>query len=305
MQGIFFGIAVFPALLRGRHDLTDCEQFPYFSCIASWLAGKARRRPLVITWHEVWDRYWLRYLGLPGIAGMMVEWLVSRLSPTPVAVSAMTAGRLGRIQGSGPARVIPNGVDPGEIASAPPCHGFPEIMYAGRLIPEKHVDLLLQALTLVKAERPGVCAAVIGEGPERDRLQQLARSLGLGESVHFVPFLPSPRDIFSRMKGCRVFVLPSSREGFGMVLLEALACGTPVVTTSSPDNAACDLVTLATGRVVSPSPEAIARGITECLDHHDEMALQCQEYATHMNWDGIAADTIDFYESIMYSSRGT
>ena len=305
LQGILFGIAVLPALLRGHHDLADCEQFPYFSCIAAWIAGKARRRPLVITWHEVWDRYWLRYLGLPGILGLGIEWIVSRLTPAPVAVSAMTADRLGRIRGSGPARVIPNGVDPEAIASVPAFSGFPEVLFAGRLIPEKHVDLLLQALSLVRAEKPGVCAAVIGDGPECDRLRQLAQSLGLGEAVRFVSFLPSPDDIFSRMKGSRVFVLPSSREGFGMVALEAMACGTPVVTTSSPDNAARDLVTQATGRVVPPSPGAIARGIIECLDHHDEMVPQCREYAALMNWDRITADTRDYYESVIHSSRRT
>ncbi|WP_234394461.1 glycosyltransferase [Thermococcus piezophilus] len=101
----------------------------------------------------------------------------------------------------------------------------------------------------VKKEIPDVRAIVVGDGPERERLMMMAKALNLKKNVVFTGFLPYER-VIALMKASKVFVLPSRREGFGMVVLEAMASGLPVVTLNTPMNAARFLVENGRGGVV-------------------------------------------------------
>ncbi len=134
----------------------------------------------------------------------------------------------------GPLTIIPQfGVDTRIFTPRPgerdPARSF-AIGYVGRLVPEKGVDLLLEAM----AGMEDACrVAVLGEGPERDRLEMLARRLGLADRVSFEGNLPSLH-MPSFYRELDVLVLPSrSRpnwvEQFGRVLIEAMACGVPVI----------------------------------------------------------------------------
>lgn len=96
----------------------------------------------------------------------------------------------------------------------------------GRLIKRKAYDGLLQALARVGEPRPRLL--IIGEGPERDRLEELSRSLGLSEQVDFLGPIWGERK-FQYLAAADLFVLPSLHEGFGLVFLEAMHCGLPVV----------------------------------------------------------------------------
>ena len=82
---------------------------------------------------------------------------------------------------------------------------------------------------------------IIGEGPERERLFSLARGLGLEKQVEFLRSVEY-EEVIARMKSARVFVLPSAREGFGIVLLEAMACGLPVIAVDAEKSAASEIV---------------------------------------------------------------
>lgn len=134
-------------------------------------------------------------------------------------------------------RVVPNALDPaldpGEIS--PPAEslapGDTVILCVSRLDPRepyKGVELLLRAFALVHQEEPAVRLRIVGEGQDRTRLQQVARDLGLDTCVHFTGAL-SDRALQVEFKACRLFALPSSREGFGLVYLEAMAHGKPCV----------------------------------------------------------------------------
>ncbi len=135
---------------------------------------------------------------------------------------------------SGPLTVIPQfGVDPAVFAPAQGRHdrgrGF-VVGYVGRLVAEKGVDLLLEAISGLTGSHRLI---VLGAGPELGRLKELSRRLGLDERVVFEGWLASPR-MPNFYRGLDVLVLPSrSRpnwiEQFGRVLIEAMACGVPVV----------------------------------------------------------------------------
>ncbi len=107
----------------------------------------------------------------------------------------------------------------------------PMLVAVGRLIPQKGFDLLLQALALCQGAGRKAKLAIVGEGPERARLEALAQKLGIGGRVLFAGFIPDPAGWYAHGD---VFVLPSRWEGFGHVIVEALACGLPVIAFDCP-----------------------------------------------------------------------
>lgn len=130
--------------------------------------------------------------------------------------------------------IIPNPVDIGFIRSRAlaeaPASGFAadalELVAAGRLQPVKGYDLLLDALAQVQDRR--LCLTLVGDGPERANLERQAEALGLAGRVRFAGMQANPYPFFRR---AAAFVLSSRYEGFPNVVLEALACGAPVIAT--------------------------------------------------------------------------
>ena len=99
------------------------------------------------------------------------------------------------------------------------------LIYVGRLTGEKGVDVLLRAL----AQLPQVCLRIVGDGPLRPHLEKLARRLAIETRVHFAGWQPWNREFLKRIRGHLALVLPSYTEGLGLVLLEAMSQGVPVV----------------------------------------------------------------------------
>jgi glycosyltransferase involved in cell wall biosynthesis len=158
-----------------------------------------------------------------------------------VAVSRAVADDLITRFGVPPARIaiVPNGIDVAAIHAAPVSDKLVDLLFVGRVIPHKHVeDFLEVAARLVALRRssggPPIAAAVVGGGPLLPTMRQKAESLGLANEVEFTGDLATHAEVIGRMKAARVLVLPSTREGFGLVLAEAMACGTPCVAYDVP-----------------------------------------------------------------------
>lgn len=138
----------------------------------------------------------------------------------------------------------------------------PVILGAGRLTPQKDFPTLLRAFALL-APDTGHRLLIIGEGEERDALQRLTHELGLRERVAFPGFVDDP---LSYMRGACLFVLSSAWEGFGNVLVEAMAVGTPVVSTDCPSGPSEILLDGALGPLVPPGdPKALADAMRAAL----------------------------------------
>jgi len=105
------------------------------------------------------------------------------------------------------------------------------LISVGRLAFEKAYDILLKAFAVVREKNPTATLTILGEGEDRQSLENLARDLQLNDSVHFLGFRQNP---YSYMKRANIFILSSRYEGFSNVIVEALACGTPVVATDCP-----------------------------------------------------------------------
>ena len=122
--------------------------------------------------------------------------------------------------------------------------------------------MLLEAVALLRARGRAVTCRVIGDGPLRAGLAAQAERLGIGDAVEFRSDVHDRHDLYSLVKSGRVFAFPSEREGFGIAVLEALACGLPVVTTSAPDNLAAALVERSgRGLICAPSAAALADAV--------------------------------------------
>lgn len=157
-------------------------------------------------------------------------------------VSRFTAGLL-RAAGVQDERidVVPNGVDPAQYFPADASalrarlglSGKTVLLTVGRLVARKGIDTVLEALPELVRELPELAYVVVGEGPDRPRLERLAAASGVRSHVHFVGRAPAGA-LLDYYNLCDVFVMPARTderdvEGFGLVFLEASACGKPVV----------------------------------------------------------------------------
>jgi glycosyltransferase involved in cell wall biosynthesis len=286
-------------LLKERFDIIDCQQFPYFSCFSAKFFSKLKKIPLIITWHEVWGDYWYEYLGWKGFLGKITERLVARLTSENIAVSKTTAKNLNNLRLCHEINIIPNGIDLTRIRSISPSSESWDIIFVGRLIKEKHADLLIQAVTLLQYKNPDIRVVIIGEGPEYVTIKNLINDKKIIPPIHMYGFYRNHDDLIAQLKSSKVFVLPSTREGFGITALEALACGLPVITVDHPANAVRDLITENNGFLCSLSAQDLADKISLALQHHIVMRDACIMSAELFDWDSITLDIESYYQSVI------
>lgn len=304
-EAIIFALKLFPYLVREKFDLIDASAFPYFSCFSVKLVSIIRRTPVVITWHEVWGDYWHEYMGSPGFFGKLVEYIVSKIVSNYIAVSNMTKNGLELLGVNGnKIHILPNGIDLKRISVIPLSPDECDIIFVGRLIREKNVDVLLEAVAHVRETMPGVKCHIIGDGPEKERLVELAFKKGLSQNVRFFEFIEYD-EVIARIKSSKVLALPSSREGFGIVVIEAFACGVPVITVKSRGNAAYELVNEKTGIVVNLEAAEIGSAICSLIKNtslRERMAVAAKNEAKMYDWNEITANLSSVYDEVMQKS---
>jgi len=297
-QAIYFSIYLISPLLKEKFDIIDCQQFPLFSCFSSRLVSRMRKTPLVITWYEVWGDYWFNYLGYKGLIGKEIERNIASFKCPTISVSVMTANRFRTSFKKSVTTVIPVGIDISRIRSIPPSTQESDIIFVGRLIKEKNGALLVRAFHSLSTSHKNIRLVIIGDGPEREVITALIHDFSLNDRVSLSGFADEHDDLIARLKSSKVFVLPSTREGFGISALEALACGIPVVTVDHPANAIRDLITGGNGFLCSLSAEDLAKTICLALRHHKEMRNACIKSAESFCWENITSEIETFYNSV-------
>jgi glycosyltransferase involved in cell wall biosynthesis len=240
---VVFGAGVLRHLLRsGRdYDVVHTASFPYFSLLAAAAARRRRRFRIVVDWHEVWTRaYWREYAGpVAGLAGWRIQRACLRVPQRAFCFSRLHERRLRELGYRGELVRLEGQYD-GAPPSAPRT-ARPVVVYAGRHIPEKRVPALVAALARARERLPDLQAEIYGDGPERDDVLREISTLGLGSWVSAPGFVAA--DVLEEAAASALCVaLPSRREGYGLVVVEATAHGVPVVVVEGPDNAATELV---------------------------------------------------------------
>jgi glycogen(starch) synthase len=128
-------------------------------------------------------------------------------------------------------RVVPNGIDVGAVRAAEPeQRSRPYVLGLGRMVPQKGFDLLIDAFAMVAPEHPDVELVLAGDGPERAALERRAHSGPCADRIRFIGGVPHSHAA-SLFRGSSAFVLPSRHEPQGIVVLEAMAAGTPLLAT--------------------------------------------------------------------------
>lgn len=177
-------------------------------------------------------------------------------------------------------------------------HG-PVIGTVARLSPEKGVDVLLRALSLVAENFPGITLLVIGDGPQAAELHRLAGELGLGESVRF---LGARHDVPVLNRLLDIFVLPSREEALPMALLEAMAAGRAVIATSVGGTP--EVVTSPVDGVLVPpdNAEELARSLLMLLKQPAQRAAMGtaaqKKVAARFTGDRMVRETLSFYQRL-------
>ena len=295
---IYFSYKVLFPLLKEDFDVIICDHAPYFPCFSAKIYSLLKEKPLIIIWHAVWDDYWYVYLGKKGIFGKLVERMTAHLTNNLIAVSERTKKDLEEIGVKKEIKIIPNGIDFKKIERITASDVESDIIFVGRLIKDKHVDILIKAVELVKKEVPDVSCIVIGDGPEKEKLKRLVYNLKLENNIKLTGFLDG-NDVISYMKSSKVFVLPSTGEGFALAPVEANACGLPVVTVNYKKNATCDFVNNGNGFICELSKEDIAEKIFMGLDKRKDMKRNCIEIAKQYEWDNIVDLTERFIREVV------
>jgi glycosyltransferase involved in cell wall biosynthesis len=271
---IVFGLGVLWHLLwhGRRYDVVHTASFPYFSLLAAALARGWSRFRLVVDWHEVWTRgYWREYLGRAGDIGWLVQRLCVMAPQRAFCFSRLHAQRL-RDEGLSSEPTILPGEYVGTLEPRPGRAAEPLVMFAGRHIPEKRVPAIPPAIARARERLPELRAAILGDGPDRPEVVRLVSSLGLNGVVD-VPGFVATETVEDLMSRALCLLLPSRREGYGLVVIEASVHGTPSIVVRDPDNAAIELIDEGENGFVAPSssPEDLAASILKVQESGPEL----------------------------------
>jgi phosphatidylinositol alpha-mannosyltransferase len=197
-----------------------------------------------------------------------------------------------------PWEIVPNGVDTEFFHpnGARPASRPPQLLWLGRIEPRNDLGTVLAALPRIVSRFPGTQLTVVGDGPWRGRLERAAR--GLGPAVRFVGYAGPERPAY--YAGADAYLCPTTRASFGVTLLEAMACGTPIVASDIPS---FHDVAGEGAAVFAPcgDPEAWAVAVNGLLDdspRRDAMGKAGRAVAERYAWPVVAERVLEVYRRV-------
>lgn len=286
-----YALGTLARLLTENFDIYYSNQWPMMHSVFA----RPTASPLLQEWCEVWTR---------SQRMMMLQKILSLMSAHHVAVSEFTRRRVVNFLKVAPEKVsvIPNGVNCRKISDGSNHKTRGRIVYVGRLVPHKHVEMLVDAFRQVKKKSPKAELHVIGSGPSLAMIKDQASGL---DDFFIHGFLPE-NQMLDILRSSSLLIFPSEREGSGIVALEAMAAGTPVITVDFPDNAAKELVNGMNGLVVPPSTDAMAQATLTLFDDESrlcEMSEYAQAFARQYDWDSIVVDFEEVLKNVVEQSQ--
>jgi len=255
--------ALAPRLAAQGFDVVHVHT-PFVAHYAGIALARALGLPVVETYHTFFEEYLHHYV--PLLPRVATRYLARRLSVSQcrdvAALVVPSAQMLATLRGYGVAaraEVLPTGIDlarfrGGDGARFRAAHGIPPgrpvLVHISRVAHEKNIDFVLEAVARVRARVPDVLLVIAGEGPALGHVRRRAAALGLDGSVLFVGYLARDGALLDCYRAGDLFVFASRTETQGLVLLEALALGVPVVSTAVMGTA--DVLRDAKGAVIAP-----------------------------------------------------
>lgn len=230
---------------KGRFDLVHI-QTPFLAHRFGVRVARALGIPVVESYHTFFEEYFHCYL--PWLPGGALRWAARQLTRQQcngvdgvIVPSSAMAGVLERYGVRTPLAVIPTGIEldrfgEGDGAAFRRRYGIeagaPVLLYVGRVAHEKNLGFLLHVVNHLRASRPDLIFVIAGEGPARPWVEAETRRLGLEHHVRLVGYLSRHGELQDCYRAADLFVFASRTETQGLVLLEAMALGVPVVSTA-------------------------------------------------------------------------
>lgn len=298
---LVFGAGVLWHLLRhgGRYSVVHTASFPYFSLLAAALLKHLYRYRLAVDWHEVWSlAYWREYLGLlGGRVGWLVQRRCLRVPQRAFCFSRLYERRLRELGVRGEVTVL-EGEYAGPPTASDPLPAEPFVLFAGRHIPEKRAPAVVPAVAAAGASIPALRGEILGDGPERGEVLRLIDELGLEGRVRAPGFVTSA-EVESHLRRALCLVLPSRREGYGLIVVEAAAAGTPSVVVHGEDNAATELIEEGVNGFIAAS--ASADDLAAAIVRVHEAGHELREHTAR--WFGANAERLSLEGSLVKVSQ--
>ncbi len=297
----------------------DCDlihiQTPFAAHYAGLHAARALHKPVIATYHTLFEEYlqhyipWLPAAGLRGLARRFSRGQCNALDAVIVPSSAMRK-RLLEYGVTRPLHVLPTGLpasafQPGDAIGFRTRHGIaterPVALFVGRVAHEKNISMLLQAVAHVRRTLPDLLFLITGEGPARVDLERQAEQLGLHGHVQFLGYMDRKRELPSAYAAADAFIFASRTETQGLVLLEAMAQRCPVVALSVMGTA--DILQDGRGcRIAPDDPAAFAQTLLDLLtDPVARLSLGDTAYSYAREWSdqALAAKLAALYRSLL------
>lgn len=229
---------------RDGYDAVLVSALPSTNVLAVRAALVRTKVIVSVDWLEVWrPDQWRKYSGpVIGRVASVLQHAAARLSPLATCHSQLSARRLRECGVPGDPVVSPGLIDP--VGAGEPLLSLPSpprVIFIGRHIPDKRIESLPAAIAYARERIPDLTATIFGEGPTRDAVLAETKRLGLSEVVSLPGFVAQD-ELDRGIRNAACLVNPSTREGYGLVVVEACAAGTPVVLVDGDDNASVELV---------------------------------------------------------------
>jgi glycosyltransferase involved in cell wall biosynthesis len=261
-------------------------------------ARLVRRRGLLVLVHHVHRRQWqIIYPGLPGRLGWFVEsvltpWLY-RGTPHVTVSNASREDLVGIGVPRRLVRVVRNGLDPALVRSVPPevRSAVPRLCVLSRLVPHKQIEHTLEVLAALRDDVPGLRLDVVGDGWWRGHLEERAAELAVTDVVTFHGHVDE-NEKHRLLAAAWVALLPSVKEGWGLVVLEAAAAGTPTVGYRSAGGVGESVVDGTTGVLVD-DVDGMTSAVRRLLDdpaYRARLGEGAQLWASRFDWMATGRD---------------
>lgn len=288
-----FVISQWVALLRHTRDIDILHANWTLSAFSALLARPFRRIPIFVTVHGS-DIYETQRIGWLRWTTRLVLERVNQVFALSSSLAALTkdlgvpADRI---------RILPNGVDV-DFFRPPEDEKEAIVLFVGSVVQRKGVHDLVEATPRILRALPKYRLVVIGEGPMENELRDRAAELGLEDAISFLG-VKGPAEVRKWMQRAKLLVLPAHEEGQGVVLLEALACGTPCVATKV--GGIPDVINDKVGRLVPPGkPRQLADAVIATLQDPDVWQSYHQHARAHVvenfSWRALAAEFLTHYQ---------
>lgn len=262
-----FAWGLFRTLRRRRrdYDVVMVSALPVLNVFAVRAALIGSGTTVIADYLEVWGRrQWLEYAGpVTGTVAWILQRIAIALTPIATCHSSLSARRL-KAEGLrreplvSPGLLVGDEAEPVSYAASEP----PFALYVGRHIPDKRVETLPAAVAHARTQVPGLRLVILGSGPSRDEVQVAVASQPGAVEWTSMPGFVSEDELTDLLSTAMCVVNPSRREGYGLVIVEANAHGTPAIVVAGEGNASTELISEGANGYIAPDASPIALGDT-------------------------------------------